>query len=117
MWVGSRTEWKRPPQRKGVDGVAEAPSTFWAALKDNPWIETWCRANEDKILYGGEAPIWHPQWALEAFWDFELPEDIVSERGYPQLTEQAKRKILGGNLARLHGIDVEAKSKELGLSF
>jgi hypothetical protein len=23
-----------------------------------------------------------------------------------QLTEQAKRKILGGNLARLHGMDV-----------
>ena len=42
-------------------------------------------------------------------------EDIVTERGYPQLTDQAKRKILGGNLARLHGIDPEAKAKELGV--
>ena len=34
-----------------------------------------------------------------------MPQDIVEERGYPQLTDQAKRKILGLNLARLHGMD------------
>ena len=34
--------------------------------------------------------------------------------GWPPLTEQAKRKILGGNLARLHGFDAEAKARELG---
>jgi hypothetical protein len=56
-----------------------------------------------------------PQWALEEFWNFELPRDIVEERGYPQLTEQAKRKNLGGNLARLHGIDPAAKAQELGV--
>ena len=59
--------------------------------------------------------IWHPRWALEAFWNFEIPQDLVDGYGYPQLTEQAKRKILGENLARLHGIDVEAKKKELGV--
>ena len=63
-----------------------------------------------------ESPIWHPQWALEEFWNFELPRDIVEERGYPPLTEQAKRKILGENLARLHGIDLGAKKAELGLA-
>jgi predicted TIM-barrel fold metal-dependent hydrolase len=94
-----------------VNFISRQPRVFAEMLGKMMW---WC--GEDKILYGGEAPIWHPQWALEAFWDFELPEDIVSERGYPQLTDQAKRKILGGNLARLHGIDVEAKSKELGLT-
>jgi predicted TIM-barrel fold metal-dependent hydrolase len=74
----------------------------------------WC--GEDKILYGGETPIWHPRWALEAFWNFELPEDIVQGYGCGQLTQQAKRKILGENLARLHGMDVAAKKQELGLS-
>ena len=82
------------------------PRVFAEMLGKMLW---WC--GEDKIIYGGEAPIWHPQWALEAFWNFELPQDIVEERGYPQLTEQAKRKILGENLARLHGIDVEAKRR------
>ena len=33
--------------------------------------------------------------------------------GYPQLTEQAKRKILGENLLRLHGMDVEAIKAKL----
>jgi predicted TIM-barrel fold metal-dependent hydrolase len=59
------------------------------------------------IVYGSETPIWHPRWALEAFWDFEIPQDLVDGYGYPQLTEQAKRKILGENLLRLHGMDVE----------
>ena len=63
---------------------------------------------------GGGTPIWHPQWALDEFWNFELPRDIVEERGYPQLTEQAKRKILGENLLRLHDLDVEATKARLG---
>ena len=92
-----------------VNFIARQPRVFAETLGKMLW---WC--GEDKIIYGGESPIWHPQWALEEFWNFELPRDIVEERGYPQLTEQAKRKILGENLARLHGIDVEAKKAELG---
>jgi hypothetical protein len=42
------------------------------------------------------------------------PRTSSRERGYPPLTELAKRKILGGNLARLHGIDPDVKAKELG---
>ena len=64
-------------------------------------------AGEDKIIYGSEAPIWHPMWALDAFWNFDIPQDLVDGYGYPPLTEQAKRKILGENLARLHGMDVD----------
>jgi len=56
---------------------------------------------------------WQPQWALEAFWNFELPQDLVEGYGYPQLTEQAKRKILGENLLRLHGMDIEATRAKL----
>ncbi|GIU92392.1 MAG: amidohydrolase [Acidimicrobiia bacterium] len=90
--------------------ISRQPRVFAETLAKMLW---WC--GEDKIIYGGEAPIWHPQWALEAFWEFQLPDDLVVEYGYPQLTEQAKRKILGENLARLHGIDLEEKKRELGL--
>ena len=34
----------------------------------------WC--GEDKIIYGSEAPIFHPQWALRAFMDFQIPQDL-----------------------------------------
>ena len=70
----------------------------------------WC--GEDKIIYGSETPLWHPQWALHAFMDFQILWDLCAGYGYPQLTEQAKRKILGENLLRLHGMDLaEAKAR------
>jgi uncharacterized protein len=72
----------------------------------------WC--GEDKIVYGSEAPIWQPQWALNAFRDFSIPQDLCEGYGYPQLTDQAKRKILGENLLRLHGLDVDVTRDRLG---
>jgi predicted TIM-barrel fold metal-dependent hydrolase len=85
-----------------INLIARAPRQFAEIIGK---LLFWC--GEDKIVYGSEAPIWQPQWALDAFWDFELPQDLVEGYGYPQLTEQAKRKILGENLLRLHGMDVE----------
>ena len=91
-----------------INFVVRAPRQFAETLGK---LLFWC--GEDKIIYGSEAPIWQPQWALEAFWDFQLPQDLVEGYGYPQLTEQAKRKILGENLLRLHGMDVEATRARL----
>ena len=91
-----------------INFVVRAPRQFAETLGK---LLFWC--GEDKIIYGSEAPIWQPQWALEAFWNFQLPQDLVEGYGYPQLTEQAKRKILGENLLRLHGMDVEATRTRL----
>jgi uncharacterized protein len=91
-----------------INFVVRAPRQFAETLGK---LLFW--AGEDKIVYGSEAPIWQPQWALDAFWDFQLPQDLVEGYGYPQLTEQAKRKILGENLLRLHGMDVEETRAKL----
>ena len=91
-----------------INFVVRAPRQFAEVLGK---LLFWC--GEDKIIYGSEAPIWQPQWALEAFWNFQLPQDLVEGYGYPQLTEQAKRKILGENLLRLHGMDLEATRARL----
>jgi uncharacterized protein len=85
-----------------INLIARAPRQFAEIMGK---LLFW--AGEDKVVYGSEAPIFHPQWALDAFWDFQLPQDLVEGYGYPQLTEQAKRKILGENLLRLHGMEVE----------
>ena len=91
-----------------INLIARAPRQFAELIGK---LLFW--AGEDKIVYGSEAPIFHPRWALDAFWNFELPQDLVEGYGYPQLTEQAKRKILGENLLRLHGMDVEATRARL----
>jgi predicted TIM-barrel fold metal-dependent hydrolase len=91
-----------------INFIVRAPRQFAEVLGK---LLFWC--GEDKIIYGSEAPIWQPQWALDAFWNFSLPQDLVEGYGYPQLTEQAKRKILGENLLRLHGMDVEATRARL----
>jgi len=91
-----------------INFIVRAPRQFAEVLGK---LLFWC--GEDKIIYGSEAPIWQPQWALDAFWNFSLPQDLVEGYGYPQLTEQAKRKILGENLLRLHGMDVEATRAKL----
>jgi predicted TIM-barrel fold metal-dependent hydrolase len=58
---------------------------------------------EDRILFGSDA-VWYgsPQWQIEALWRFQIPESMRRQYGYPELTKQAKRKILGLNSARLY---------------
>jgi hypothetical protein len=70
---------------------------------------------EDHILYGSDS-IWYggPQWQIEAFWRFQIPEQMRQTWGYPRLTEIAKRKILGLNSARLYGLPTNAKRYDQG---
>src|SRR5262245_21117885 len=60
---------------------------------------------EDRIVFGSDS-VWYgsPQWQIEALWRFQIPEELRNKYGYPELTEQAKRKILGLNSAKLYGI-------------
>jgi uncharacterized protein len=67
---------------------------------------------EDKLLFGSDYAIWTPRWLVEKFWNFELPDDLKQEHGV-DLTQQAKRKILGLNAARLYGVDVETQRVKL----
>jgi hypothetical protein len=38
-----------------------------------------------------------------------MPQDLIEGYGYPPVTQDIKTKILGRNLARMHGIDLEEK--------
>ena len=54
------------------------------------------------------------EWQIEAFWRFQIPEELRDRYGYPVLTDADKRKILGLNAARLYGIEAiqEAEAQE-----
>jgi predicted TIM-barrel fold metal-dependent hydrolase len=66
----------------------------------------------DRIIYGTDFPIWYPQWQLDDLMAFSLPADIEDEFGV-SLTDETKEKIIGGNIARLYGIDTAAKLASL----
>jgi predicted TIM-barrel fold metal-dependent hydrolase len=57
----------------------------------------------ERIVFGSDS-LWYgaPQWQIEAFWRFQIPQEMAKKYGYPQLTAQDKRKILGLNSARLY---------------
>ncbi len=64
-------------------------------------------AGSERLLYASGTNLMHPRPILDAFETFEMPHDLVEHRGYPELSEQDRRNILGENLLRLHGVDPE----------
>jgi predicted TIM-barrel fold metal-dependent hydrolase len=67
----------------------------------------------DRILFGSDS-VWYgsPQWQIDAMWRFQIPEDLRRRYGYPELTQDAKRKILGLNSAKLYGIPATGNLQE-----
>jgi predicted TIM-barrel fold metal-dependent hydrolase len=59
----------------------------------------------DRIVFGSDS-VWYgsPQWQIDALWRFQIPEALRTQYGYPELTQDAKRRILGLNSARLYGM-------------
>jgi uncharacterized protein len=64
---------------------------------------------EDNVVWGSEC-VWFgsPQPQIEAFRALEISPELQERHGYPALTPEIKRKILGLNAARIYGIDPEA---------
>ena len=62
----------------------------------------------DNVLWGTDS-IWYgpSQVAIDAFRAFQIPLSYQQQFGYPALTDEIKRKILGGNAARVYGIDLD----------
>jgi predicted TIM-barrel fold metal-dependent hydrolase len=64
---------------------------------------------ENNVVWGTDS-IWYgsPQPQIEAFLRFNISEQFQQQYGYPALTPEIKRKILGLNAARAYGIDASA---------
>jgi len=108
-------------QEPGIKNIyMELGSTFGQLVTTNP---TACAHllgqvidafGADHVLWGTDS-IWYgtPQWQIEAFRRFEIPDALGSQHRYAPLTRALKEQIFGLNGARLFGVDVNAKRNEI----
>jgi uncharacterized protein len=68
----------------------------------------------DHVLWGTDS-IWYgtPQWQIEAFRRFQMPDQLVEKHRYQSLTRDVKERIFGLNAARIFGVDITAKRTEV----
>src|SRR5215467_10011873 len=68
----------------------------------------------DHVLWGTDTPvIGPPHWQIQAFQALTIPDQLIEKNRWPQLTEDAKKKIFGENVARLFDIDIKAAKKSI----
>jgi predicted TIM-barrel fold metal-dependent hydrolase len=68
----------------------------------------------DHVLWGTDS-IWYgtPQWQIDAFRRFEIPQVLVDQHRYAPLTRPVKEQIFGLNAAKVFGVDVGARRNEM----
>ena len=74
---------------------------------------------DDRIVFGSDSVHYGaPQWQIDALWRFQIPERIREKWAYPELTKEAKKKILGLNSARIYklptGVDDDEYERGFG---
>jgi predicted TIM-barrel fold metal-dependent hydrolase len=64
----------------------------------------------DRLCYGTDAFLWPKvQLYIDLLSKMEIPERLQDEYGYPPLTDEVKRKILGENFASVLGINIRER--------
>jgi hypothetical protein len=67
------------------------------------------RVGADNVMWGTDA-VWYgsPQPQIMAFRAFQIAPELQERYGYPMLTPELKAKVLGGNAARVFGVEPDA---------
>ncbi|SNR55986.1 amidohydrolase family protein [Halorubrum vacuolatum] len=65
---------------------------------------------EDQLTFGSDYGIWDPDWVIEAVMETELSADQHAEYGV-EFGLEAKKKLMGENIAELYDIDIEERKK------
>jgi len=100
------------PQRTNL--YCEIGSTFAATATSRPLecahvVGTLLRdLGPDYVMWGTDSLLWgNPQWQIEAFRKFQIPDQLVEGHGYPKITPEIRRKVFGENAARIWKINKE----------
>ena len=108
----------KQPKRTNI--YMELGSTFGQLVITEPIIcahllgQILTAFGEDHVIWGTDS-IWYgtPQWQIEAFRRFQIPDELQEKYNYPELTKDLKAKVFGLNSAKLFKVDVEAKREDL----
>lgn len=118
-WVSDLAEM---PARLGVSNIyADIGASFAFTCITHPRLAAGMLGilvkglGADHVLWGTDS-VWFgsPQWQIEAFRRIEVPEDLQEKFGLPALGPAdgpVKTAILGGNGARLYGLDPAAYAR------
>ena len=90
---------------------AELGTTWWSLLarpEEAAHVlgKLLVHVGEDNVLWGTDAVFYgSPQGQIQAFRAFQISEQFQEQFGYPALTDDVKRKVLGLNALQLHDVD------------
>jgi predicted TIM-barrel fold metal-dependent hydrolase len=90
---------------------AELGSTWWSVMGSPDQAahllgKLLRYVGEDNVLWGTDALFYGaPQDQIQAFRAFQISPEYQERYGYPELTDEVKRKVLGLNALRLHDVD------------
>jgi len=64
-------------------------------------------AGPDRIIWGTDSPgfSFQVKFSVQGMREFQISKDLQEQYGYPEITDEIRRKIFGGNLGKLLGID------------
>ncbi|GAW47879.1 Amidohydrolase family protein [Nocardioides sp. PD653] len=69
---------------------------------------------EDRLCYGTDAFLWPGvQMYIDLIANLDMPESLQDEYGYPPITADTRRKILGENMIRTLGVDLDERINKL----
>lgn len=90
---------------------AELGTTWWSLMADPDQAAHLLGkllkfVGEDNMLWGSDSLFYGtPQDQIQAFRAFQITPEFQERFGYPALTDDVKRKVLGLNALRLHKVD------------
>jgi predicted TIM-barrel fold metal-dependent hydrolase len=71
---------------------------------------------EDRLCYGTDAFLWPKvQLYIDLMANLQMSQTLQSEYGYPEITAQIRRKVLGENFARGLGVDLKAMAQRANI--
>ena len=83
-------------------------------LRSPAWASCSTAFGAERILWGTDCIWWgSPQWLIESFRRFQIPENLRDQFGYAEITDAQRDIIFGKNAAGLYDIDIDAVRKAI----